>query len=193
MPKPDSQETSSDEMGILLVTMLPDIRVAVSNASRSLHLPHEADSSRFTQRIVVMLMGNDYHLLRTFKIGSPPQPWLYKIARRNILHWLKDERRQVPIEDAPPDSLVSPPDQEQALLRKENAAQLEAALARLTRRQRLLFRLICQGLSAEKIAKETGIKKESVGPMRDVLIKKLQKLFGEGDKKAKPDSGQKES
>lgn len=192
MPKSDSQEPSNDEMRELLVTMFPDIRVAVGNACRNLHLPHEDDVNRFTNRIVEKLMEKDYHLLRRFKIGSPSQPWLYQIARRNILHWLKEEKRKVSFEDAPPDSFVSPPDQEQALLRKENAARLQAALARLTKRQRLLFRLICQGLSAEKIAKKTGIKKESVGPMRDVLIKRLQKLLEEGDKKAKPDGGHEE-
>lgn len=173
-----------------LETILPDIYAAVCKACGNLsRYFDEDDYNRYTQRIALLLMVDDYRLLRSFKKKSSPQTWLYKIAWRNILHWLQEQNRQVSLDDLPPDFFAAPPDQEQALLFKENMVLLQAALGRLSERKRLLFHLICDDLNASEIAEKMDIETSSVYPMRDTLIKKLQETLSADGKTVRPDNG----
>jgi RNA polymerase sigma factor (sigma-70 family) len=190
MPKSDSQKPSTDDMRKLLETMYPDIHTAVRHACGKLgHHFDEDHYNSYAHRVVDFLMLDDYSLLRSFKNESSPQTWLYKIAWRKILHWLEEENRQVSIDDMLPDAFISPPEQEEALLLKERKALVQAARRQLSERRELLYRLICEGLSAKEIAEKMKIKGGSVYPMRDVLIEKIQEIIDERGKAAKPETG----
>lgn len=190
MPKPDLQEPSNDDMRELLETMLPDIDAAVRQACGSFHRHFgEDDYERFAHRVEVMLMENDYHLLRSFRHESSAQTWLFKIAWCDILDWLKERDREVSLEEAPPESSIAPPKQEEELLLKERRALMEEAARQLSERRELLYRLICEDLSAREIAGKMGIETKSFYPMRDVMIERIQEIIDARSKRAKPDKG----
>jgi RNA polymerase sigma factor (sigma-70 family) len=89
---------------------------------------------------------------------------------------LKAQKRELPLEDLPPDSFTTQPDQEEKLISEEKEKLLHVAIGKLTERERKLLSLTLQGLNAKEIAKEMGIKKESVYPERSAMMKKLQKI-----------------
>ena len=177
MPKSDSPEPAISETEQLFLDIVPRIPIAVRQACKSLsHYPDQLEFDGFVSRIVMLLMDDDFHALRSFDNRSEPQTWLFKIATRLIMRRLKAQKRELPLEDSPSSSFITQPDQEEKLISEENGKRLLATISQLTERERKLFRLILQGAKAEEIAKEMKIKKESVYPKKSALIKKLQKI-----------------
>ncbi|HMV85754.1 MAG TPA: sigma-70 family RNA polymerase sigma factor [Blastocatellia bacterium] len=169
---------SSSQMQALLLQMYPRIAVAVRQACRSLgHHPDQAELDGFIQRIVVLLMENDYHTLRSFSGNSEPQIWLRTIARRHILHLLRKEKRKINIEDLPLDSFVSQPHQEEEMFLDEMKGQLRAAVRQLTAHERNFFDLMMEGLKTAEIAKRLDIKVRSARTEKSALIKKLGEII----------------
>lgn len=181
MPKSDSHETAISENEQLFLDIVPQIPIAVRQACQSLnHHPNQMEFDGFVSRIMMLLLDNDFHTLRSFSNGSKPQTWLFTIAKRLIIRRLKAQKRELPLEDFSPDSFTAQPDQEEKLISEENGKRLFAAVNKLIERERKLFHLILQGAKAEEIAKEMRIKKESVYPKKSALIKKLQKIANGG-------------
>ncbi len=177
MPKPDSPEPAISEIEQLFLDTIPLIPPVVRQACQSLnHHPNQMEFDGFASRIMMLLMDNDFHTLRSFGNGSKPQTWLFTIAKRLILRRLKEQKRELPLEDLPPDSFTTQPVQEEKLIWEEEEKLLQAAVSKLAKGERKLFGLMLQGVKAEEIAKELGIKKESVYPKKSALIKKLQKI-----------------
>lgn len=173
-----SSKPSSSQMQALLLQMYPEVAVAVRQACRSLsHHPDQAELDGFIQRIVVLLMENDYHTLRSFSGNSEPQTWLRTIARRHILHLLQKEKRKISIQDLPPDSFVSQSHQEEEIFLGEMKGQLRAAVSQLTAHERELFDLVMEGLKTTEIAKRLDIKVTSARTEKSALIKKLGKIL----------------
>lgn len=180
MPKPDSPETAISEIEKLFEDIIPDIPPAVRQACRSLnHHPGEMEFDGLCQRMALLLMDNDFHTLRLFGNRSEPQTWLFTIAKRYILRLLQKQKREVHLEDLPPDSFTTHPDQEERLISEEREKLLQAAVGKLTEHERKLFYLIAQGLKAEEIAKELRINNKSVYKEKNRLIKKLRRLIEE--------------
>lgn len=178
MPKKDSPKKVINDARKLLEEILDDIPAAVRQACRSLgHHPDKMEFCGFVSRITLLLMDDDFHTLRSFANDSAPQTWLFKIAYRHILHLLQKRKRDEPLEDLPPDSFPIPPDQEEKLISEEREKLLQAAVGRLTEHEQKLFNLITHGLTAEEIANEMGVKKDSVYREKSALIKKLQNLI----------------
>jgi len=177
MPKPDSPETAISEIEKLFLDIILYIPTAVRQACQNLnHHPDQMEFDGLCQRIVMLLMDKDFHTLRSFDNRSEPQTWLFTIAKRYILRRLKEQKKEIRLEDLPPDSFTSQPDQEEKLISEEREKLLQAAAGKLTEHDRKLFYLMVQGLKTEDIAKEMGIKKSSVYPEKSVLIEKLQKI-----------------
>jgi len=84
------------------------------------------------------------------------------------------------LEDLPKASLSVQPEQENTLIAEEETKRLSMAVNKLTDRERKLFKLLCRdGLSAAEIAKEMGIKLESVYSRRFALIVKVRRMIRE--------------
>ena len=178
MPKKDSPEKAINAARKLFEEILDDIPIAVSQACRNLgHHPSKMEFEGFVSRITLLLMDNDFHTLRSFANGSTSKTWLFTIAKRHILHLLQKQKREARLEDLPPNSFPIPPDQEQQLILEEREKHLLVAISKLTERERKLFYLITQELSAEEIANKMGVKKDSVYRGRSALIKKLQNMY----------------
>jgi RNA polymerase sigma factor (sigma-70 family) len=181
MPKSDSPKPANSEIENLFLDIIPLIPAVVRQACLSLnHYPDQMEFDGLCQRIVLLLMDKDFHTLRSFDNRSEPQTWLFTIAKRLILRRLKEQKRELPLEDLPPDSFTTQPVLEEKLIWEEEEKLLQAAVGKLTKRERKLFGLILQGLKAEEIAKEMRIKKESVYPEKNALIKKLQNIINGG-------------
>ncbi len=181
MPKPDSPETAISEIEKLFLDIIPDIPPAVRKACQNLgHHPDHVEFDGLVSRIMMLLIDNDFHTLRSFSNGSKPQTWLFTIAKRYIVRRFRKQKKETPLEDFPPDLFTTQPDQEERLISEEREKLLQAAIGKLTEREQNLFYLIAQGLKAEEIAKDMRIKKESVYPKKSALIKKLNKIVNSG-------------
>lgn len=181
MPKPDSPDTAISEIEKLFLDIIPDIPPAVRQACQNLgHHPDKMEFDGLVSRIVMVLMDKDFHTLRSFGNDSKPQTWLFTIAKRYILRLLQKQKRELPLEDLPPDSFTAQPDQEERLISEEREKLLQMALGKLTEHEQKLFYLITQGLKAKDIAKELKIKKDSVYPEKSELIKKLRNITNGG-------------
>ena len=181
MPKSDSPEPAISETEQLFLDIVPRIPIAVRQACKSLsHYPDQLEFDGFVSRIVMLLMDDDFHALRSFDNRSEPQTWLFKIATRLIMRRLKAQKRELPLEDSPSSSFITQPDQEEKLISEEREKLLMAAVGELTEHEQKLFYLITQGLKSEEIAKELKIKKESVYRERSALIEKLQNTVNLG-------------
>jgi RNA polymerase sigma-70 factor (ECF subfamily) len=178
MPKSNSPEIAISDIEQLFLDAIPLIPPVVRQACQSLnHHPNPLEFDGFVSRIVMLLLDNDFHTLRSFDNRSELQTWLFMIAKRLILRRLKAQKRELPLEDLPPDSFTTQPVQKEKLIWEEEEKLLQAAIGKLTERERKLLDLILQGVEAEEIAKEMGIKKESVYAKKSALIKKLKRLF----------------
>ncbi|MDX2042898.1 MAG: sigma-70 family RNA polymerase sigma factor [Acidobacteriota bacterium] len=178
MPKPNSPEPAISEIEQLFLDTIPLIPAVVRQACQSLnHHPNQMEFDGLCQRIVLLLMGNDFHTLRSFSNDSKPQTWLFTIARRLIIRRLKAQKRELPLEDFSPDSFTTQPEQEEKLISEENEKRLLAVVSELTEHERTLFCLILQRKKAKEIAKELGIKKNSVYPEKSALLKKLRQIL----------------
>lgn len=177
MPKSDSPTPANSDIEQLFLDIIPLIPVVVRQACQSLnHHPDQMEFDGLVSRITLLLLDKDFHTLRSFANDSKPQTWLHTIARRYILQLLQRRKRETPLEDLPPDSFTTQPSQEEVLLWEEREELAQAAIGKLTERERKLLSLTLQGLNAKEIAKEMGIKKESVYPERSAMMKKLQKI-----------------
>jgi len=177
MPKSNSPKPAISEIEQLFLDTIPLIPAVVRQSCQSLnHHPNQMEFDGFISRIVMLLMDDDFHALRSFDNRSEPQTWLFTIAKRLILRRLKEQKWELPLEDSPSSSFITQPDQEEKLISEENGKRLLAAVSNLTERERKLFGLMLQGARAEEIAKEMGIQKESVYAKKSALIKKLQKI-----------------
>jgi len=182
MPRMDSREPSDDDLeNLFLQEIHPIISGVVRKVCASLRRhPDLIDADEFARRIAYLLWKNDYQVLRSFKHESEPETWLFTIAKRHILHELRERDGIVSLDDVPPDSLIAQPNQEERLTSQYKEKALLAAISKLTEREQKLFGLLRQGRSTEKIAEELGIKRRSASVMKRALIKKLRRIIEEG-------------
>ena len=180
--KRDSHDAFTGEE--LFEQVVPLIEPAVSNAC--LHYQHRAapdDVARFSQRLYAFFLEDDYRRLLTYDGKAQLKTWLQKVVNHEILRWVKEEQRNIPLEDAPPHTFDLMPEQEALLLRKEQEHLLaEAVLHKLTTTEQTLLGLVRAGLTINEIAQEMDILKPSVSSMKRALREKLHGLLGEGRK-----------
>ena len=180
MPRTISQEPATDDLKKLFEYIFPDIPTVVRKVCVNLGRdPDRMDVDEFAQRIRVLLWKNDYRVLRLFKHESSLETWLFTIAERKILRWLREQGCIKDLEDKAPDSFIVQQDQEERLLRKERRKILQSASFKLPRREQKLLGLWRQEWSREETAEEMGIRKESGALEKVDLIKMLQRIIRE--------------
>lgn len=101
--------------------------------------------------------------------------WLTAIFRNAAVSRLRRQRQEVPLDAAE----LQAPSAEEAVLRKEREARLQAALRSLPQEQRRLFlRKYYYLQSTAQIAAELGLSERAVEGKLYRLRKKLQRLLG---------------
>jgi RNA polymerase sigma factor (sigma-70 family) len=143
------------------------------------HYPDQTDVDSFAQQIAYLLWKEDYRVLRSFKGEAAPETWLFTIARRQILQWLRERKKIESLDDLPAEVYVVEEEQEKRLLRKEREEMLREAVTKLTVHDQKLYGLLRQELSVDKIADEMGIKRRSAAVMKRILIVKLRRIIRE--------------
>jgi RNA polymerase sigma factor (sigma-70 family) len=166
----------------LFERVMPLLEPAVRAACfRCNYRPAPDDVARFSQRLSLYLIEDNYRRLNTYHEEAQLRTWLQKVANRAISHWLKKERQNLSLEDAPAHTFDLKPEQEEQLLQKELDHLRAEALHHLAPREWELFGLIRQGLKAEEIAQQMNVKRDTVYWMKQKLKKKLEGLLnGEG-------------
>ena len=169
----------------LFADILLDIPGVVDQACRSLgYRPSQMDFDDIVQEVILLLIKDDYYYLRSFKHLSSPQTWLFTIVRRHLCRQLRRHGRETLLSDLQADSLSFQPEQESKLIDEARTKQLSVALSRLTVREQRLFHLLCRDeLSASDVAREIGIKTESVYRERIVIIAKIRKMIHSENRK----------
>ena len=183
-PKPAPDEDAPRPTHPLWAAVERLLDEVVPLALRRYFPEHEAeDVGRFKQMLKLLLWADEQKLVGNVQDATKLKPWLQRVANHKVIRILKEERRKVSFDDAPPEVLIQPSTQEEELLQKEQEQLLDEALAKLTPRERKLVELIQQGLKAEEIAQELGIKAKSVHRMKNAAVKKLGKLVNGGWRK----------
>ncbi len=131
----------------------------------------EEDALNIYQEMFLDLCGNNFRKLKTFHGGGKLATWLFTVARRQCLDYVRASTRRKRIRPAltGPEVLdLGTPLSHRAdpLAASENREAVLSALDRLDTRSRLLLVLFYfEDLSYEEIAKVIGISENSVSPM----------------------------
>jgi len=173
MPKHDSSQSPSSDAEELLV----DILFAVRGACKKLdYYPDQSEIDGLVSRIALKLFDKDGKVLHSFEQRSGRRTWLFTIAGRVVQRRIRSRKRMVNLKDAPPESFIIQPDHEERLFSRELWEKLLEAFSHLTEHEQKLLCLWLQGFSTEGVAKEMGIKKESVYREKSALKKKIQRI-----------------
>jgi RNA polymerase sigma factor (sigma-70 family) len=137
-----------------------------------------------SQDILVTLFNDEGRVLRSFANRSSVETWLYTIVRRELRpyflkrRWEKENLSDV--DDLSTEALRYEANQEERLIGQDERRALRAILSRLPDRKRQLVELELQELKSRDIAKEMGIKVESVYRLKSVLLKEIRRSIEEG-------------
>jgi RNA polymerase sigma factor (sigma-70 family) len=166
--------TSKPEL--LLAALLPDIRDAVSRACYH----YSSDPSEIEDvchQMIILLMEDDYRRLRSFHLESSIKTWLTAVALHYVSNYVGRQKKAISLDDISREACVCAGVQEAELISEEMRCELNAAVNQLTAREQQLLELLCRDdLSSADVAREMGIKVESVHRRKYALIKKLRGL-----------------
>ena len=176
------EETLSQEFNGMIEDVLPTLDRLVQLACFAYR--QQADRTQiqeFSQEIVLLLIENDYHRLRSFRRAASLKTWLKNVVFHHISHQLKKQQRRTEILDQPTSTGMDlSVDQEARLIWEEEQQQLHSILPTLTNREQALFELLCRDdLDMEAIAENLGVKIDSIYRGKHALIKKLRSRLGQ--------------
>jgi RNA polymerase sigma factor (sigma-70 family) len=165
----------------LIVDLLPVVHSAVRYSCHVYgHHTNQDEISDLCQDVVLLLIENDYHRLRSFANRSSIETWLHTVARHNVklyLHKRRSQKLTVNVDDVSQDALVYQPIQEETLIKEDERKALRAIITTLPESNRRLMELTLRELKPEEIAKEMGIKVSSVYRQKSVLFKEIRKTL----------------
>jgi DNA-directed RNA polymerase specialized sigma24 family protein len=134
-----SRKPASDDVEKFFEAIFPVISKIARKVCISLGRdPNQMDLDEFARRIGVLLWEDNYQLLCSFKGESSLETWLFTIAKRNILRWLREQDGVESLEDEPPGSFNAQPYIEEMLLQKERRRMHSNSF---TQKQQTLSRL----------------------------------------------------
>lgn len=146
----------------------------------------ESDVEDAVQAVFAKLWDDDCRRLRTFRGTSRLSTWVAAIARRQALDHLRSRKRRdshvaasIDGVDALADRLAAEVEgPEERMAAKDLARALEAALALLGARDRLLLAWIhVDGLTYADVASLLGVRENSIGPLLGRARKRLHALL----------------
>ena len=147
-------------------------------------LPEE-DTQNVYQDMFLDLCSDGFRKLRTFRGGGNLATWLFTVARRQCLDYVRAisrKKRMRPTLTEPEilDAGERVHESESAFAAAENREAVLAALEKVDARDRLLLVLFYfEGLSYEEIAKVTGFSDKSVSAMLRKARESIARILGE--------------
>jgi RNA polymerase sigma-70 factor, ECF subfamily len=139
------------------------------------------DIERCCDRLLFKLWRDDYHVLRSFRQEASLRTYLLKIAYYEVVDFLRERKKSVPLEDLPPEMIEQSPPQEQHLLHEEYVQLLKKAVKQLSVADQELYDLeYREELPVEEIAQRLGSRTEAIWQRISRLRKRLKALTGGG-------------
>jgi len=176
-----SQTSDLQDVERLILDLSPTIPKAVRYAFYCHGCRANTDEVKdLCQDVFYLLARNDYRALRSFDNRCPIETWLYAVVRHTISRYLLKRRRLeeiVSLDDLSPDALFYQATQEMTLLAKEKGKLLREIIRNLPERKRRLMELALRGLKPREIAKEMGIKIDSIYSEKSVLFREIRELL----------------
>ena len=133
-------------------------------------LPEE-DVLNVYQEVFLDLCSDDFRKLKTYRAGGRLATWLFTVARRQCLDYVRalTRKKRTPLTYAEPDILnLGQPlgEQDDPITAAENREAVLKAMDRMSYRNKLLLVLFYfEGLSYEEISKVMGVSATSVSGM----------------------------
>jgi|SRR5882672_11201426 len=168
--------------GLDIEQLIAKVSKAVRSACRSYDYQASRDEVEdLRQDILVTLFKDGSRTLQSFANRSSIDTWLYTIVRRELRsHLLKrrwEKENLSNVDELSPETLRYRANQEERLIYEDERKILHAIISRLPDRKRQLMELDLQDLKSREIAKEMGIKIESVYRQKSALLKEFQSLI----------------
>lgn len=180
MPYEDSQSPDDMELERLITQC---IQIVPGLACRAcLHYkysPSQDEVDELSQQIFVLLIDDDYRVLRSFEHRSSLKTWLFPVVTHHVGYYLRRRKKEISLEEVSPDLFTSQPTQEEQIAFDENLESLSAILSNLAKPERELFELMCRGLDAAEIAKLMGTTTGAIYQRKRRLKKKIQRFLEE--------------
>lgn len=141
------------------VLLLPGIIRGVFH--RCNYPANSEDVDRCWIRVMTLLWDEDeYKPLRTLREEAKLPAYLFSIAHREVIHFLIEQGRNVPLEDLSQEIIEQAPTQYETLLRGERLRKLDEAIEKkLTEHERNLLALMREGKKTAEIARELGLRR----------------------------------
>lgn len=180
MSSEDSSSHDAPEPERLIAQCLRIVPGLARSACRHYrYSPSQDEVDELAQQIFIMLIDDDYRLMRSFEHRSSLTTWLFPVVRRHVEHYLRQRKREVSLEDMPPALFASQPTLEEQIAFNERLKLFSAVLSKLTEVERELFEFMCKGLHAPEIAKLLGTTTDAIYQRKRRLKKKIQRLLEE--------------
>lgn len=180
MSSEDSPSRGAPDPKRLIMQCLKIIPGLARSACRHYrYSPSQDEVDELAQQIFILLIDNDYSLLRSFEQRSSLKTWLFPVIKHHVEHYLRERKRWADLEDAPPSLFAARPTAEEEIILEERLKRLNAALSKLTEAEHELFELMCKGLDAPRIAKLLGTTTDAIYQRKRRLKKKIRRLLEE--------------
>jgi len=138
------------------------------------YVKRDADASDVTQLAFVRA----YRGLASFRGAATVRSWLYRIGINCALSWLRDHRREEPMEIAD-DALTDANPAPARLLVGEEGARLRAAVAQLPPKQKLVLELrVFDDLSFKEVAELADCTENTAKVNFHYAVKRLRDILG---------------
>ena len=173
-----SQAPDVPDVELLIIKLSPKVSRAVRHVYR--HPTNQCEIEDITQDVLVLLIENDYHRLRSFAGRSKIETWIHTIVRHCVGQYLwkqRWEKENVSPDDLSLDALTYQPIQEKMLIDEDECKALHAIINSLPERRKLLMELALQGLKSEEIAKEMRVKNSYIYSEKSALLKEIRELL----------------
>jgi len=178
-----SQSPDALDIEQLFERLSPQIPKAVMHACRiHSHPTNQDEINDLSQEIRLLLLDNDYAKLRSFNHLSSPETWLSVVVRHHVMRYLQRQWKQgetVSLEEMSPDALTCKPVLENSIISEDERKAFWAFVRSLPVRDRQLVEWTLRGMRTGGLAKELGIKVDSVYRMRHDLKMRLQGFLEE--------------
>ncbi len=139
----------------------------------------EFDVEETCQQIILLLIENDCHKLKTFDENKASlKTWLNHVVAHHVIHDNKHQRKTEELDTLSLAQLMIDPQQEESYLYQERRELLRNILRKLPRTQQTMITLTCEGCSNSEIAKQLNIKPASVRRIKHEAIKNLKLEMG---------------
>lgn len=135
----------------------------------------QASRDDLVAEVFLVLIADDFSVLRKFRRNCSLATYLTVISRRVIIRRINEGKQEVAVASPPEPPVID----DQAPQRMEDSEQVHKLLSQLDEREAAIIRMYhLEGKTYEEISQATGLAINSIGP---VLTRARVKMRGQGE------------